>query len=708
MIVYRCVPLLAIALASLVLCLLPPTRLLGYEYAWVTAILFATLFATTLRNRSRLNVAAAIVLPLAFGVGNALFVKNCNLQEGVLWYAILTVPQAIFAVVLARVVPRALYYMCVVAAAVGMIAGPLIGPSMRAYSLLLGFFAGSLYDEALPIPTALYWHQAMTLLVAYALWAWRFDFRPGRAFLAGIVALGIYGEGRAFGFRVTYEDLRAALPRTIMTEHLVLHFPAGGTIERRIGEVWPEAERTAITIAHRVAAGDEAIEQRLRDEPTHVYVYESTEVKERLLGAKHTQFARPWRPEVHVVAADITLPSLAHELVHTFARTWTSGPFYVPARAAVVPNMGLTEGVAVALADEGDTALYESMAALKKLGKLPDLRSLLGAGFYADSGARAYTATGAFVAWLIETRGADVVKKAYAAGALGFDDALIEEYLAFLAAQPVDDLTARAYADQFKERPLYARTCGREIAKKKAEAQRFIDGGRFDDAEGVYRAMQADDPGDSSVAIAILDLDRRRAPQSPAAAARHEAGLRALIAAESTSEPQRVRLTEQLGDRLLARGADASEAYAAAKAKATRPEDVRRLALKLQLLDRPDAAAMVSAIDGSTEAPRAVAILMEAFHRTPEDAVVLYLLARRLALSGDLPRAYVYGTTVTIAELPAEARFEAARMRAEWAIRLRLPVDTAVLLELARTRQERRAATESLERARFYDEHTTW
>jgi hypothetical protein len=720
---------LAIVLAASVgLCLIPATHLLGYEYSWAIGLFFALVGARVLLERGRLVHVAALAVPLLVSLANALFVKNCNIGEGVLWYAVLTVPQAVFAMVLVHALTDAfgkrkgtlLYYGLLAATAALMIAGPLVGPSMRAYSIPLGFFAGSLYDEALPLPQPLYWHQAMTLLYAIALRAFRFGERR-LVWACLLLAIGIDASGQRFGFRVKQSDLDRALPRLIVTEHLVLHFASGGPVERRIAEVWPEAERAALNVAAKIASGDETIARRLVAEPTHVYIYEDAALKERLLGATQTQFARPWRPEVHVFAHDAALPSLEHELVHAFARTWAAPPYYIPTRAWLLPNMGLTEGVAVALAHEDGAPLFESMAALLALKKLPDLQALLGAGFYADSGARAYTATGAFVAWLVQTRGMLAVKKAYEAGsvAAGVDeplDRLIAEYTEFLRTTKVDDLTARAYAEQFKERPLYARVCGRELARKKGDAARMADTGRYDDAEAIYRAVSSDDPGDSSVAFSLLDLDRRRSTTSQAAADRYEQGLRDRIAAEATTDPQRVRLFEQLGDRLLQRDVrqETAAAYEDARRLATRPEDVRRLELKHALLDRPDAAAIAAALDGGVDPARATALLLESFHRTPDDPLVCYLLARRLALIGDVQRAYVYGLSAAAAidRLPKAARFELFRLLLDWAVRLRIGSDymrwTAEMQAGAKSPLEQKTTSESLERARFYEQHQTW
>jgi hypothetical protein len=713
-----------VALVALALCLSPVTHVLGYEASYGALLFFVAFGAVLFAQRSPAEHALALALPLVALIVNALRVKNCNIAEGAEWYIVHTLPQALFAFVLVHALldrfgkkrGLALYVGILVVTAGSVITSVLVGPSMRAYSVLAGFFAGSIYDESLPIPHALYWHQLMTLLYAYALYAWRFADAGRAALLSLVVAIGIDASGSRLGFEVHKSDLHEALSRTVATDHLVLHFAPGGAIERQIGDVWPEAERAAQLIAEKIAGTDQTIAQQLVAEPTHVFIYESAELKERLLGAKYTNFARPSTREVHVLASDIQMPSLAHELVHSFARLWSDNPFGVP--FSVVPNMGLVEGVAVALAEDRDSVLFESMAALQSLGKLPNLRTLLGVGFYVDSGARAYTATGAFCAWLAQTRGIALLKKAYQRGSLeaAVDEPLgelIDAYEAFLKTQPVDPLTARNYAEQFKERALYARVCGREFAQRKARAAQLVESGRFDDAGEIYEHMRADDPGDASIALLSLDLDRRRAMRSPSASARFETEATKLIASD-VSSPTRARLQEQLADRLVAREAvaEAGPLYASALTQMTRAEDVRRLQLKQALLSRNDASSVIGALDGSLDAQRALTSLEEAFHRTPDDPIIGYLLTRRFMMNGDFARAWRYGTNTAADRLPQAARFEHTRLLFDCAIRLRAAADyatfTDAMRKYARSPLEQRAVAESLERARFYEQHQTW
>jgi hypothetical protein len=582
-----------------------------------------------------------------------------------------------------------------------MIRGPLVGPSLRAYNTLLGFFAGSLYDEALPIPRPLIWHSLMVLALALG-------FLLPRRWLI-LAAVGIFASGHMLGFSVSRDDLHAVLSRTVATEHLILHFQKGGAVERRIAEIWPEAERAAAEIAR--SFGDDP---RLVAEPTHVYLYDDADTKERLLGARQTLFTRPWKPELHVLySGGEQVNALGHELVHAFARVWANGPLGVPARAWVLIDLGLTEGLAVALARDETIPPDLAMAALKKLGRLPDIRALFGtSGFYLDSAPRGYAAAGAFVTWLIHEKGIERVKRAYGEGSLGDISGEVAQYEKYLDTIALDDATVKALAEAFKERPLYARVCGREHAERKMEAARALEAQHFDEASAIYQRMREEDPGDSSIALLELDLAKRKAWAGKSDGGPYEAALTALLASAEVSDPQKQRLFEQLGDRLIARGGDATPWIDRALKGATRDDDIRRLTIKRSLMARNDAAEIFATLDGSLPEVRAIAVLSAAFHRSPQDGNINYLLARRLWNAGDLPRALPHLVAALGGELAEPVRMEALRFRLECFVRLRdhsaLEPALAALEGAAESNAEILLAERARDKARFYLEHRAW
>ncbi len=138
------------------------------------------------------------------------------------------------------------------------------------------------------------------------------------------------------------------------------------------------------------------------------------------MGAAGTEYAKPWLGEIHLADAPLPHPLLRHELVHAIAAPLAPGPLHVPARAGVLVSAGLVEGLAVALeVPRGAWTVHEWSRAARDLGLLPDVARIVGpAGFWTQAPARAYTAAGSFLAFLLERHGAAAVARAYGTGDL--------------------------------------------------------------------------------------------------------------------------------------------------------------------------------------------------------------------------------------------------------------------------------------------------
>ena len=144
-------------------------------------------------------------------------------------------------------------------------------------------------------------------------------------------------------------------------------------------------------------------------------------VKKALVGAGETLYAKPWTREMFV-QEHFPSSRLRHEMAHVFAGSfgdpffgvalaWRWGPLPHPALA-----MGLVEGVAEAatVSDPyGDATIHQEAAAMIAAGLAPPLADVVGAGFSALAGARAYTLAGSFSAFLLATRGADKLRALY-------------------------------------------------------------------------------------------------------------------------------------------------------------------------------------------------------------------------------------------------------------------------------------------------------
>jgi tetratricopeptide (TPR) repeat protein len=353
------------------------------------------------------------------------------------------------------------------------------GPEAYLLDPLLGYFPGPLYDEAVPLDGrllaartgALGWAAAVAGGAALARW-WTRRRDGGARALRGpgaLTAAGLALVAAGWCARVALQggaDLRGAIADRLggrrdgprCTLFLASEKPAAAA-----DELLAECEFHAADVAAILGIPS----------PPHVtvYLYRSVEEKRQLIGASHTDFTRPWRAEIHLLDQPLPHPVLRHEIVHAVASALAPGPFHVPARLRVLPDLTLVEGLAVALeSHRSGFTLSQWSRAARDLGYLPDLGRTLGpAGFWSQAPARAYTAAGSFLAFLLRRHGPAAVGAAYRTGdlatALGEPlPALVREWQRSLdEVAPEEDLTVAA-ARWFGRGSIFERRCAREAA----------------------------------------------------------------------------------------------------------------------------------------------------------------------------------------------------------------------------------------------------
>ena len=397
------------------------------------------------------------------------------------FFPILTLPSSLVSVCLGGLVglrlkggwAQGLGWLGVLLASALHTAWPLVfGPQAYVYNHLGGYLPGPLYDEELHVPRALYLFRLGTLLLsAHAL---LHLVRPSRATWAALVGtalafVGLEVSGPALGFRMDDETLFGKLGGRRESKEIILRYQVG-TDERAVDDMLADARFRAWQIGRFFEASPPG--------PVTVFWYPSPDEKQRLVGAAHTQFSKPWRREIHIHSMGFPHPVLKHELVHALAAPWGKEPFGITASLwGLWPNIGVIEGMAVAADNPIDElTLAGWAAAMKRRGLFPDVRVLLGpSGFYAAPAARAYTAAGAFLRFLTETYGGERTRRLYRDGNFPatFDrslDELATQFERSLDAEPVDEAADHQAQARFRRGSIFERPCAREVALLAASA----------------------------------------------------------------------------------------------------------------------------------------------------------------------------------------------------------------------------------------------
>jgi tetratricopeptide (TPR) repeat protein len=545
-------------------------------------------------------------------------------------------------------------------------------------------------------------------------WNWRWVALAAVLTVASLVLFQLRGT---LGFHMRHRDLYAALARRTESPHFVLYSdPTASSADD-------------VQLVHRdLEFRYQQLARILGTEPGRVTVFQfpNAGVKKELVGAGNTLFAKPWEREIFVQNDRFPAGHLRHELAHVFAagfgdrlfgvslawRWW--GPIPVPRLAS-----GLIEGVAEA-ADYGDpdgrSTVHQEARAIVAEGRAPPLRSLVGAGFSAVAGARAYTLAGSFCHFLLREYGPDRLRAIYrSAGDFPAVygqplETLETAWRAFLERQPLEAAERQRAQERFRRPAIFQKVCARELAARVADGRARM----YSNPEWAIALLESacqDDPGEPTFR---LDL-----AEALFAAGRPNDALATASDVEQTPAmtwPLRARAASLAASIHFHAGrfAPAEEAIRRALQVATDEGEERTAHAKLRALADPQARRTLGRVlfgDTPTRAPdAAVALyLISEFARTfPDEALGPYLLARQLAWRDprlalpQLDRACPDGGATARTPLSPLFARECLRMTGETAFRAedfaRSRRTYVALREGARNEAERLRASDFLER----------
>ena len=576
-----------LAVAAVAMAALPLLGLLGFESSLVLAVLVsfagAHLGARAVAEARQVPVPPSplsifaralgttlllLAAPLAILAANALRVRNCNLAVGFAWFALLPGLSAVTAT--AAGLWGGLLVRRWALAGVGIVLASIAwgvwrfyaAPPVFGFDPFVGWFPGSLYDEELSVDTGLLVARGVHLVgvaAALALAAALADpslrlslARARRRPLA--IALGLVA---AWAGARTLAQPRIAPDAASMekslgarkeTAHLVLLYSPTGPWAREIDLVATDAEFRYDQLAKTLGIAPAT--------KITCWLFDDTASKRRLLGAAHTQIAKPWRREVYIQYDAFPHPVIHHELAHVFAGEWGDPIFHVARRGALF-NVGLIEGVAVAAGDRpARLSLDEQVKAMRALGLEPRLSSVLGLGFLGEPPARAYTVAGSFVHFLLERYGAEKFGRVYRAGgseasftaAYGKPLATLgAEWSGVIDATPLADRERDVSAERLRRPSVFRKTCAHDMAVRREEARARAAAGDHAGAIGVWQTVCADQPDDVEPLLQITDLKLAADDEAGALAV-----ARSVADHPSASDSQKARALMLIGDRALA------------------------------------------------------------------------------------------------------------------------------------------------------------
>lgn len=401
------------------------------------------------------------------------------------------------------------------------------------------------------------------------------------------------------------------------------------------------------------------------------FFFRDSAEKKRYMGAANTYIAKPWRHEVYLQIGAYPHPVLGHELAHVVAGSFGQGPFRIAGRLhGLLPDPGLIEGIATAASPDDDALTdLEWCKAMKDENLLPQVASLFSLSFLGHASSRAYTVAGAFVGYVRDRFGAEVVRAWYAGGDLEqltarSWPALEDEFHAHLDALPMSAASREYARAKFGKPGVFGRRCPHLVDRLRGEGQACVRDHDYDAAARAYADAQRVDANDPRVKLDLAALAAARGELGDARA-RYEV----LMADGSAQVRERAR--EQLGDLLLLQGDyAAAEALFEAIGRETEDEDiarsseVKRLAAHDPWLRGAVVTFLVGVAPQGQKAPLlAGALLAEARSTSSRNgALVSYLLGKNLNGQGLYEQAMPWlRTAAQASDLGARVRRELLR-----------------------------------------------
>ncbi len=661
---------IAVAVA---LSFVPLLNLLGYESAAIFGVvggvlaLVLTVFAVTSgaveaplseeRNRGpsgdfgRLALIhlSLLVGPLLVLSLNGFRVPNCDWVAGFLFWGLIP----LFAVLVGQACgwvaatalagkPRRIWVLALAiplldtAVLLGHLA---LGPSIVGHHMWMGYFGGSIYDEALGVPMSLVVLRgihALAVVVIVAGLEATFRIRRGQHFGwqvaltvgAAILLVVSFAHRQEAGLYIDRGYVQAQLGGEVETEHFVIYYPEamgyGGNLEGLIEDHEFRYHQM------REFFGTDPVAER--GEKLKSFVYPNRDAKGRLMGGRDTMVAKIWLGEMHILWSGTGDRMLAHELAHLFTAPFGRGPLKLSMQGLVGVNMGLVEGIASAAEwSAEDFPPHEASAAMRRLGIGPDLRTILGVGgFWTEASGPAYTAMGSFVRYLVDHWGMDTFQVAYGDGdfhgAYGRPvEELIAEWEEFLDRIELTERQEEVARFRFDRPSIFGKVCARALAERRLTARRASRAGLLSRAASAYEHVLADDPQDVAVRLEYGRLLRRM-----------ERGEEALSIAleppEGISLVQRAQFLELAGDLHWQAGSEveARRVYQEALGLGVPVAQERNLVMKSRLVgDDGGGAARELLVDG-VDGVRAMYLLTRWRREEPHRSEAAYLLGRRL------------------------------------------------------------------------------
>lgn len=520
--------LLIIILINILLLQFPLTKVFGYEFSAINAVLLAFLSAIYSVSHFKKYLGEEekpkpftlfrvylvfLIIPILISVGNSFVAGFCSFYDGIIFYLVLTAPSVIVggAISLIAINTTKRFHIFVVSLIfLGILSITFFelyyNPQIYFFNPIYGYFPGTIYDEGLSISTKLFFYRCINIIFFGTVFlVLRTRIQEKKTTNKKIVLIALLCSGlffyfsSYFGFSTTYNKLNTELPLTIETENFIIH--ADRTIQ------YEDLKLIALYQEYYLQDLEKYFEV-LQKEKIHAYIFKDNAQKKVLFGSGNADVAKPWLNNIYISMASWE-HTLKHEIAHCVSANFGTGLFKVAAGF----NPALIEGIAEAADNSYDDNEINFLAALAYNNdyKVDIFSMFTSLSFFSSTSSLGYIYSGSFIRYLAENYSISKVKQYYATN--DFENTygiqlnnMLNNYYTFLEGFDVAGTSDKAHY-YFGRKAIFSKVCPRYISDRLDRAWKMFNEKNFEGARITFKEILGKTNNYSSLFGLVLCLE---------------------------------------------------------------------------------------------------------------------------------------------------------------------------------------------------------
>jgi len=356
-------------------------------------------------------------------------------------------------------------------------------PQIFSYSVIWGYFPGTLYDELIRITSDLIYYRLILLFLFAVIYFGVSKKLTAKSFLFGFLLylfFAVYVKPLN-NFDINKTVIENVTKLEVNSPNFKIHFFYDVSKTDAIYTAFEHEYLRSEILGVTGLSGTEKVTS---------YIYKSSKQKGKLFGSAAADISKPWQSAIFTEKSTSS-STLKHELVHAYSASIGTGI----TRLAADFKPALIEGFAAAVQDDYlNRPVNEVAAAVYKEGKKINLQRMFsGFDFFKSSPAFGYLFAGAFVKYLIQHFGMDKFSHYYSTGnflksyGVSFDVAekSFYDYLQSLNVNEEKELVNYLLGSK----SIFNRSCRHYVAEKMEDAEGLLNSGRNEKARVIFENL---------------------------------------------------------------------------------------------------------------------------------------------------------------------------------------------------------------------------